>query len=63
MINLTHLEIRTTRLYLGLSYRQFAKLLGMNGENAQDNIRKFETGKKVPSEKTIKRIQELSCPK
>ena len=56
-------EIRATRHALNLSYRQFAKFLGMNGENAQDNIRKFETGKKVPSEKTIKRIQELSCPK
>ena len=55
--------IRATRHALNLSYRQFAKRLGMNGENAQDNIRKFETGKKVPSEKTIKRIQELLCQK
>lgn len=42
-------NIRQLRLKLGMSYRDFAKLVGLDGENSGDTVHKWEIGKLTPA--------------
>lgn len=44
---MTPAEFGEARLKLGLSQSEFARLLGMDGAHADDNIRRYETGRRT----------------
>ncbi len=43
---MTHFELKQLRLAIGASVAQFAALLGLEGSNAADTVRKMENGSK-----------------
>jgi len=52
-------EIKETRLHLGMSFRQFANALELQGRDAARTVRRYENGELSPSEVTQAKIKCL----
>lgn len=57
--NMTPAAIRTARKRLKMSYRDFAHALGFTGKQSHISVWRWEAGKRVPSEQTIRLIKML----
>lgn len=52
-------EIHNLRTRLGMSLRQFAEAIGLRGSARERTIRRWQSGKKIPTEEMIKRMKGL----
>ena len=52
-------QIKEARTQLGMSFRQFANALDLQGRDAARTVRRYESGDLLPSQVTEGRIRHL----